>query len=83
MPKIAEKLTILVKTGNALLQRLSHTKLILNDPKDAKPAFFNDSNCIKILANATKKFPEITDVSFNCKSLCIIYYNTCKTSNQT
>ena len=62
MPKIAEKLTILGKTGDALLLRLVHTKQVLNDA-NLKPAFLADNNNIKILANVIKKFPEITDVS--------------------
>jgi hypothetical protein len=56
-PKIAEKITILRDTGNAIIQRLAHLKKICNNPVQ-RPLFLTDTQYAKVNAALLKKFPE-------------------------
>jgi ribosomal protein L30E len=72
MPQIAERLTVLLRTGEVLLQRLSHTKLVLNDT-NSKPLFLNDNNTIKVLTNVVKKFPELSGIDVSAHTLQFVF----------
>lgn len=59
MSKIAEKLTILLETGNAHLLRLYNTRVKYLPDNKERPSFLADPQFAKVVAAFTKKFPEI------------------------
>jgi hypothetical protein len=59
MAKLAEKLTILLETGNGFLIRLYNTKIKYMPESKDRPSFLSDPVYAKVVVNFAKKFPEI------------------------
>ena len=61
MPKIPEKLSILLGVGDTLLARLHKIKVSCSDSQ-RKPSFLTDPQSVRLINNCTKKFQNGPDV---------------------
>ena len=59
MSKVAEKLTILLETGQGFLVRLYNTRVKYSPENSSRPSFLGDPAFAKVIANFVKRFPEI------------------------